>query len=115
VKLGILTDGLIYQLYSDTEEENLMDNEPFAVVDLAQAAQEQIADDAFDALLKLRSDTFDPADIGADARRKIFISAYVNRPCNPSGSSDSSGTGNQLTGTPVPLREMCSTSVIDSS
>jgi hypothetical protein len=73
-----LTDGLTYQLYSDTEEENLMDNEPFAVVDLAQVAQEQIADDAFDALLKLRRETFDPADIGADARRKIFISAYVD-------------------------------------
>ena len=38
VKLGILTDGIIYQLFSDTEEENLMDNEPFAVVDLAQVA-----------------------------------------------------------------------------
>jgi hypothetical protein len=78
VKLGILTDGLTYQLYSDTEEENLMDNEPFAVVDLAEVAQEQIADDAFDALLKLRRETFDPADIGADARRKIFISTYVD-------------------------------------
>jgi len=50
VKLGILTDGLTYQLYSDTEEEHLMDNEPFAVVDLAGVAQEQIADDAFHAL-----------------------------------------------------------------
>ena len=78
VKLGILTDGLIYQLYSDTEDENLMDNEPFAVVDLAQVAQEQIAEDGFDALLKLRRDTFNPEDIGADARRKIFISAYVD-------------------------------------
>ena len=78
VKLGILTDGLIYQLYSDTEAENLMDNEPFAVIDLTQVAQEQIADDAFDALLKLRRGTFDPADIGADARRKIYISEYVN-------------------------------------
>jgi predicted type IV restriction endonuclease len=77
VKLGILTDGLIYQLYSDTEEENLMDDEPFAVVDLKQAAHENIADDAFDALLKLRHETFDPADVGADARRKIFISEYV--------------------------------------
>ena len=77
VKLGILTDGLIYQLYSDTEEENLMDNEPFASVDLAQAAQEQITDDAFDALMKVRRHTFNPEDIGADARRKIFISAYV--------------------------------------
>ena len=78
VKLGILTDGIIYQLFSDTEQENLMDNEPFAVVDLAQVAQEQIAEDGFDALLKLRRETFDPEDIGADARRKIFISAYVD-------------------------------------
>ena len=78
VKLGILTDGLTYQLYSDTEDENLMDNEPFAVIDLAGVAQEQIDDDGFDALLKLRREAFNPEDIGADARRKIFISAYVD-------------------------------------
>ncbi|MBA2694242.1 MAG: hypothetical protein H0U65_17390 [Rubrobacter sp.] len=78
IKLGILTDGLIYQLYSDTDEENLMDDEPFAVVDLTQVAQEHIPDDALDALLKLRRGTFDPADIGADARRKIYISAYLD-------------------------------------
>ena len=77
VKLGILTDGLIYQLYSDTEAENLMDDAPFAVVDLEQIAQETIADEAFDALLKIRRGTFDPADIGADARRKIYMSEYV--------------------------------------
>jgi hypothetical protein len=77
VKLGILTDGLIYQLYSDTEAENLMDDAPFAVMDLEQIAQENIADEAFDALLKIRRGTFDPADIGADARRRIYISEYV--------------------------------------
>jgi hypothetical protein len=77
VKLGILTDGLTYQLYSDTEAENLMDDAPFAVVDLTQVAQEQIADDTFDALLKLRRGTFEPSNIGADARRKIYISDYV--------------------------------------
>jgi hypothetical protein len=77
VKLGILTDGLIYQLYSDTDQENLMDDEPFAIVNLAEVAQEQIADDAFDALLKVRRDTFNPEDIGADARRKVYISEYV--------------------------------------
>src|SRR5215203_91499 len=77
VKLGILTDGLIYQLYSDTEADNLMDDTPFAVVDLEQIARENFADEAFDALLKIRRDTFDPADIGADARRKINISEYV--------------------------------------
>jgi predicted type IV restriction endonuclease len=77
VKLGILTDGLVYQLYSDTEQENLMDDEPFAIVDLAQVTQEQIADETFDALLKLRREMFNPENIGADARRKIYISEYV--------------------------------------
>jgi predicted type IV restriction endonuclease len=77
VKLGILTDGLVYQLYSDTERENLMDDEPFAVVDLTQVSQEQIPDDALDALLMLRRDRFNPEDIGADARRKIYIAEYV--------------------------------------
>lgn len=78
VKLGILTDGLIYQLYSDTEQENLMDNEPFAIVNLSEIAQEQIGEDAFDALLKLRKEVFSPDDIGADAKRRIYISAYVD-------------------------------------
>lgn len=77
VKLGILSDGLIYQLYSDTDQENLMDDEPFATVDLTHIAQGQISDDVLDALLKLQPGTFDPADIGADARRKIYVSAYI--------------------------------------
>jgi hypothetical protein len=41
VKLGILTDGLIYQLYSDTEAENLMDDAPFAVVDYYRCQRER--------------------------------------------------------------------------
>src|SRR5215210_6886862 len=77
VKLGILTDGLVYPLYSDTDQEKLMYDQPFAVIDLTQLAQEQIADEALDALLKLRRDTFNPEYIGADARRKIYISEYV--------------------------------------
>lgn len=77
VKLGVLTDGLIYQLYSDTDQENLMDDEPLAVANLTEIAQDHLAEDTFDALLKLRRGTFDPADVGADARRKIYISAYV--------------------------------------
>lgn len=78
VKLGILTDGLIYQLFSDTSRENMMDDEPFVEVDLKEIAQEHIPDNAFDALLKLRKDVFDPADVGADAQRKIYMAAYLD-------------------------------------
>lgn len=77
VKLGMLTDGMVFQLFTDTGLENMMDDEPFAVVDLNEVARGQIADSGLDALMKLRKGTFDPADVGADAKRKIYLSAYV--------------------------------------
>jgi hypothetical protein len=78
VKLGILTDGLVFQLYSDTVAENMMDDEPFAAVDLSEAAREQIDPTAFDALCKLRKGVFDPAFVGADARRRIYTAQYTD-------------------------------------
>lgn len=78
VKLGILTDGIAYELYSDTGAENMMDDEPFVRVDLSEVAEERITDNALDALLKLRKGTFDPADVGADAKRKIYVASYVD-------------------------------------
>ncbi len=77
IKLGILTDGLVYELYSDTDSENMMDENPFVKFDLANVAQEQLNDQAADALWKLRKGTFDPADVGADAKRKIYVAQYV--------------------------------------
>jgi predicted type IV restriction endonuclease len=77
VKLGILTDGLQFQLYTDTGLENLMDDQPFAVVDLSEVAREQVDPTAFDALSKLRKGTFDPAFVGADARRRIYTAQYA--------------------------------------
>lgn len=78
VRLGILTDGLIYELYSDTGRENMMDDEPFTRVDLAEVAKGRIAENALDALVKLQKGTFDPADVGADAKRKIYVTGYVS-------------------------------------
>jgi hypothetical protein len=78
VKLGILTDGLVYQLYTDTGLENMMDDVPFAVVDLSDVAREQIDQAAFEALGKLRKGTFDPAYVGADARRRIYTGQYAD-------------------------------------
>ncbi|HEX8431691.1 MAG TPA: hypothetical protein VF625_10395, partial [Longimicrobium sp.] len=77
VKLGILTDGLIYQLFTDTGAENMMDDEPFVTVDLGEVAREQIEPNALDALVRLRKGTFDPAHVGADARRKMHVAAYA--------------------------------------
>ena len=78
VKLGILTDGLVYQLFSDTSRENMMDDEPFVSVDFAEVAEDRISENAFDAFVKLRKETFDPADVGADAQRRIHAAAYLD-------------------------------------
>lgn len=78
VKLGILTDGLIYELYSDTGRENMMDDEPFVTINLKEIAEDHIPENVLDALLKLRQDTFDPADVGADAQRKLHVAAYLD-------------------------------------
>lgn len=75
-KLGILTDGLLFELFSDTDSENIMDAEPFVTVNLREVARERVNDQVLDALLRLRKGTFDPADVGADARRRIFVSKY---------------------------------------
>lgn len=77
VKLGILTDGLIFQLFTDTGAENMMDDQPFAMIDLRDAAQDQVDATALDALQRLRKGTFDPANVGADARRKMLLATYV--------------------------------------
>jgi hypothetical protein len=78
VKLGVLTDGLIWQLYTDTGRENMMDDSPFVAIDLAKvAAGERISEQALDALVKIRKGAFDPSGVGADARRKLFTTAYL--------------------------------------
>jgi hypothetical protein len=77
VKLGILTDGLVWQLYSDTGRENMMDDEPFVMLDLTDVAEGRITESALDALSRLGRDRFDPADVGADARRKLYVAAYL--------------------------------------
>lgn len=78
VKLGILTDGLTYELFTDTGAENMMDDEPFARLDLRETAEERIDQTAMDAVMGLSKEKFDPATIGAEARRKIFYAAYID-------------------------------------
>lgn len=77
IKLGVLTDGLVWQLYSDTGRENMMDDAPFTVVDLREVAEGKLADHQLDALARIRKAAFDPSNVGADARRKLHVAAYL--------------------------------------
>jgi hypothetical protein len=75
VKLGVLTDGLVWELYSDTGRENMMDDDPFVRVDLSEVAHGQITDNALDALLKLQKGTFDPATWEPTPRERFTFPA----------------------------------------
>src|SRR5690554_3338397 len=48
-KLGILTDGLTFELYSDTNAENMMDDAPYVIIDLSAIASGEIDDNSLDA------------------------------------------------------------------
>src|SRR5690606_11506423 len=51
--------------------------EPYVTSDLAAIAGGDLDDNCLDALARLRKGTFDPQNVGADAKRKIFISRYL--------------------------------------
>lgn len=76
VKLGILTDGLLYELFTDTGEQNMMDERPFVRFTLTDVADGNLDDAALDAIMGLRKAVFDPAGVGADAKRKLYVAGY---------------------------------------
>ena len=45
VKLGVLTDGLKYEFYADSDKPNMMDDTAFLRVDLADIARDASIDD----------------------------------------------------------------------
>lgn len=77
VKMGILTDGLRWEFFADSEEANLMDDKPFLSLDIGKIAEDQIEDFALETMLSLRKDRFDPVNIGAEAKRKHIFNAVL--------------------------------------
>lgn len=46
-EVGILTNGVVYRVYTDIERENLLDRRPFLTINMAQLSEESLADLAF--------------------------------------------------------------------
>ena len=73
VKMGVLTDGLVYEFYADSDEPNMMDQSAFLSVDLRQAAKGKVEESVLDGLRGLQKAAFDPENIGAEAKRKLVF------------------------------------------
>jgi hypothetical protein len=63
VKMGVLTDGLVYEFYADSEEPNMMDQTAFLSVDLRQVAKGKIEESVLDGLRGLQKAAFDPGHL----------------------------------------------------
>lgn len=78
VKLGILTDGVLYEFFVDSNEPNLMDDEPFLEVDFDKVAKAQISETVIEGLFALTKGQFDPDAVAENARRSITHRAFFD-------------------------------------
>lgn len=77
VKLGILTNGTVYECYADTDEPNIMDQSAFLAFDLREIAEDKLDTRTVQGIEDLRRDRFDPANVGNEARRKLLLREFV--------------------------------------
>lgn len=77
VKMGVLTDGLVWEFYADSDEPNMMDANPFLRLDLREVARGKVDDSALEGLHSLRKAVFDPDNIGAEAKRKHIYNSVL--------------------------------------
>jgi hypothetical protein len=79
VKLGILTDGLKYEFYADSDKPNMMDESAFLRLDFTEVAKNNAIDDnTLDGVAAIRRGLFNPEDVGAEAKRKLLFESIVN-------------------------------------
>ncbi len=79
VKMGVITDGLVYEFYADSDEPNMMDQTAFLSFDLREIAKGKIEDSVEEGLRSLQKVNFDPDNIGAEAKRKLVFRNLIQQ------------------------------------
>jgi hypothetical protein len=88
VKLGILTNGIVWEFFVDSDDENLMDEEPFLTLDLGVIAGVGIGDEMLNAVASVTKALYEPAAIAEMAHvllvQKRLRSAFAQELRAPS-------------------------------
>jgi predicted type IV restriction endonuclease len=79
VKMGVITDGLVYEFYADSDEPNMMDQTAFLRLDMREIAKGKIEDSVEEGIRSLQKVNFDPENIGAEAKRKLIFQHMVKQ------------------------------------
>ncbi|MBO6037796.1 MAG: type I restriction enzyme HsdR N-terminal domain-containing protein [Acetobacter sp.] len=79
IKMGILTDGMIYEFYADSDEPNMMDSKAFFSFNLYDVAKGKIEESTLNGIMSLQKSSFDPDNIGAEAKRNLIFQSLVQQ------------------------------------
>lgn len=71
VKLGILTNGTLFEFYVDAENPNQLDSAPFLTVDLETISRAGVADEILETLIAAVKGYFDPETIAEAAHIQL--------------------------------------------
>jgi len=78
VKLGVLTDGILFEFFVDSQEPNMMDDEPFLAINFESIPKTPISDTILQGLFSLTKSQFDPDTVAENARRNITHRAFLD-------------------------------------
>jgi predicted type IV restriction endonuclease len=76
--IGVLTNGEKYSFYSDLEEQNIMDDQPFMKIDLCDIDTSTVSE-----IKKLSKRSFDHLNEGAEGKQKRNKSSFIEHLHNP--------------------------------
>ncbi len=88
VKLGILTNGVLFEFFVDSSQPNIMDDEPFLTVDLETIARAGVADEIIETLVSATKVCYDPDTIAEAAHvqlvKKRLRTVFIDEAKGPS-------------------------------
>lgn len=88
VKLGIMTNGILFEFFVDSTQPNLMDDEPFMTLDLETIARVGVSDEVLESLVSATKQHYDPETIAEAAHvqlvKKRLRTIFVEEAKGPS-------------------------------
>lgn len=76
VKIGILTDGVRYECFVDSQETHMMDDDPYISFDFSEGTKSQLSDTVLEGVFALTKVLFNPETVSDNARRSIIHRAF---------------------------------------
>ena len=79
IKMGVLTDGIVYEFYADSKDIKVMDEKAFLSFSLRDIAEGKIEDSILEGVKNLQKALFKPENIREEAKRKFIFQSLMEQ------------------------------------